>query len=239
MSDKKKRTTYTRKFKRDFLKGYENDNRENNKKFVEYCQEHNIRCHTAKLWYTQLNINSPFSKATLDSGEDVDDFDLGGGEEEDDLDDDGEDNEEYDESGNGVNRKTRSSLKRRLNEGNESIIQSDDDLSSNSSTVIGLATKNHKTEQQNLGLQIQQVAEVNEGGGNNQIQINRSKKQTKVARQSTWVLGHHLLAFCGTYRFKDANIKLLVNANGTLVMILFVNITLWFFLVYFVATMLK
>ena len=38
----------------------------------------------------QLNINSPFSKATLDSGEDVDDFDLGVGEEEDDLDDDGE-----------------------------------------------------------------------------------------------------------------------------------------------------
>ena len=67
MSDKKKRITYSRKFKREFLKGHENDTE--NKKFYEYCQENNIRCSTAKAWYTQLNIIPPITKTLFNLGD--------------------------------------------------------------------------------------------------------------------------------------------------------------------------
>ena len=56
MSDKKKRVTYSKQFKKTFILNYQKES--DNHTFQEYCEIHNIRHHTAKGWYAQLKINS-------------------------------------------------------------------------------------------------------------------------------------------------------------------------------------
>ena len=73
--------------------------------------------------------------------------------------------------------------------------------------------------------------EVNPKPGNNQIQLNANNQEET---QKMWVLSHYLLAICTKYTTKDSNVNLILNANGVIVAFAYVNVTIWFVVVFLI-----
>ena len=230
MSDKKTRDRRSKDFKREFLNSFENDDED--RTFAQYCDENNIKAHTARNWYKQLNIEA--TKKFL-KGLGVDDEGMLNG----DIDVFAEEEEEGDQISGSINGKNNN------NKSDKDTIDSDE-LSSQSSTIVGTINTKFKNE-----MNEQDQSKKEEGIKNNrneedilnlfnnkegdQIQLNQSNKLSKEELIKTnWIISNHLLDICAKYNSKDSNVMLLLHANGIVLLFAYVNIWVWVFFVFFV-----
>ena len=232
------RERHTRQFKKAFLLRYHTEG--GDKTFYEFCEDNNIKPHTAKAWPSQLR-KSPTKNFIQD---DLFFKGLNVGDDENIGSDDGDEDQDEDDVESPKQKKTRRSTSSNSKTEDKSI--ESDDLSTQSSTVLGAFSSNtRKMEAKKIahrgqdGLGVEHLNHVDDTNNefnprpvNNQIQLNTAIDKDNT--QNIWAISHHLLAICAKYTTKDSNIKLILNANGVIVVFAYVNVSIWFVVIFMI-----
>ena len=230
MSEKLTRDRHSRQFKKEFLIRYQKEG--GDKTFYEFCEDNNIKPHTAKAWPSQLR-KKPTKNFVQD---DLFFKGLSGGDDDENVgSDEDEEDQEVDVESPKIRKTKRSTYSNSKPE--DKSIESDD-LSTQSSTVLGtFSSVVRKIEEKKMahkrdGFHDDEEEvnnEVNNKPDNNQIQLYAKNQE---GTQKMWVFSLYLLDICAKYTTKDSNVKFILNANGVIVAFAFVNVTIWFVVVF-------